>query len=421
MSRVYGKPPVVSMEELGLTLGELGVDPVEELARYGAQLVMTSYLEAEVTELLGRGWYGRGEDGRGYRNGRRARKVTCGSGEIDLDYPKVRATREPFRSAVLEAWQRKSQTVLGILPSLYLEGLSTRDVKRAMKPLWKESGLSRSSVSRANQQLKEAFHRWRRRDLSGEDVMYVFLDGHYQAVRFGVKDKEALLIAHGYRWDGSPVLLGVSLGVRESKTSWKLALDDLVGRGLKEPLLVVSDGCPGLIGAVKATWPEIHRQRCVVHRKKNVLERVPKNDHAVVNRALNRIFYAPSLDEALQAAEEFVNRYGDCYPSACEVLGTDLEDCLTFFRFPPRHWKRLRTSNGLERTFREVKRRTRVIGRFPTEMSALSLVWCVIDEQSGKWRGMPVTPAIIKAIEEGGRSLKEKPILVRGFEELLAA
>jgi putative transposase len=421
MSGVCGKPPVLSMEELGLRLGELGVDPVEELARYGARLVMASYLEAEVVELLGLGWYERGEGRRGYRNGHRRRKVTCGSGEIEIDYPKVRETSEPFRSGVLDAWQRRSQTVLGILPSLYLEGLSTRDVKRAMRPLWKESGLSRSSVSRANQQLKEAFHRWRRRDLSGEDVMYLVLDGHYQAVRFGVKGKEAVLVVYGYRRDGSAVLLGVWLGVRESKVSWKLALDDLVARGLKAPLLVVSDGNPGLIGAVKATWPEIHRQRCVVHRKHNVLERVPKGDRAVINRALNRIFYAPSLDEALQAAEEFANRYGDCYPSACEVLGTDLEDCLTFFRFPPRHWKRLRTSNSLERTFREVRRRTRVIGRFPTEMSALSLVWCVMDEQSDKWRGMRVTPAIIKAIEEGDRSLREKPIVIRGFEELLAA
>ena len=147
---------------------------------------------------------------------------------------------------------------------------------------------------------------------------------------------------------------------------------------------MISDGCPGLIRAVKETWPTAPRQRCIVHRIRNVLARVPKRDHQRVAPALNRIFYAASLEEALAAARAFAGHWQNVYPEATRLLGEDLADGLTFFRFPPRHWKRLRTSNGLERDFKEVKRRTRVIGRFPSEMAALSLVWTVLEQQAAK-------------------------------------
>ena len=329
---------------------------------------------------------------RGARNGRRRRRVSCGIGRLELDYPKVRDTQEPFRSAVLDAWQRTSRTLLSTLPSLYIEGLSTRDVERALSPLCQDAPLSRSTVSRANEEIKQAFDRWRRRSLADAEMVYLFLDAHYEGVRLGIKEKEAVLVAHG-----------------------------LVERGLGQPLLVVSDGNPGLIRAVKETWPSVARQRCIVHRVRNVLARVPKKAHKEARKSLNSIFYAASLEEALQAAREFAGRWRNVYPSTAKTLGRDLADCLTFFRFPPRHWRRLRTSNGLERCFKEVKRRTRVIGRFPTEMSALSLIWSVMDRDSRKWRGIVMEEAYWKLVEVGVRSLSEDPIVVRGFEELLAA
>jgi transposase-like protein len=158
-----------------------------------------------------------------------------------------------------------------------------------------------------------------------------------------------------------------------------------------------------------------------VHRIRNVLARVPKKDQPLLRRELNRIFYAPSLEEALQAAEAFARRYRNTYTGAVEVLGKDLSDCLSFFRFPPRHWRRLRTSNTLERQFREVRRRTRVIGRFPTEMSALSLIWSVLDQDAPKWRGMLMDQEHLVLLEAAVQSLSREPIIVKGFEELLAA
>jgi len=421
MDALYRKPPVLAIEELGLELGALRGDPIEALARYGAQLVLTSYLEAEVSAHLGAGRYERREERRGRRNGRRRRRVSCGAGGIKIDFPKVRDTETPFRSAILAAWQRTSATLVATLPSLYIEGLSTRDFERALKPLHDGAGLSRSSVSRANDRTKEAFDTWRRRDLSEEEVVYLFLDGHFEGVRLGTKEKEAILVAHGITKRGQRALLGVYLGGRESTEAWKLALEDLTERGLSQPLLVISDGNAGLIRAVKDLWPTVARQRCIVHRIRNVLARIPKKDHARICKALNRIFYAPSLEEALEAARVFAECWQNVYPSAVETLGRDLSDCLTFFRFPPRHWKRLRTSNGLERCFREVKRRTRVVGRFPDERSALSLVWAVMDRDAQRWRGVLMDAPHLQWVEAAVSSLSAHPIIVDGFQELLAA
>lgn len=421
MKRGKQKLGAVAIEKLGLELGPIEGDPVETLARYGARLVLSSYLNAEVEAHLGAGWYQRAPGRQGRRNGYRTRGVSCGVGQVQVNYPKVRECTVPFASAVLGAWQRKSQTLWATLPSLYVEGLSTRDYERALSPLWEGGGLSRSTVSRANEQLQGAFERWRRRSLTEEEIVYLYLDGHYEGVRAGTREKEALLVVHGVRSDGQHVLLGVYLGSHEDTDSWKLALQDLVERGLKRPLLVISDGNPGLIRAVREIWPKVARQRCIVHRIRNVLARVPKSEQARFRKALNRIFYAPSLGEALAEARKFAEQWQNVYPEAVATLGRDLADCLTFFRMPPRHWKRLRTSNGLERLFREVRRRTRVIGRFPHERAALSLVWSVLDPNARRWHGLVMDAYHRDKLQEGLRSLEVDPITVEGFNELLAA
>jgi transposase-like protein len=421
MGTGYRKVPVLAIEDLGLELGELRGDPVEELARFGARLVLTSYMEEEVRAFLGADRYERTSRRRGSRNGHRRRTVSCGLGGLDIEYPKVRGTKGAFQSQVLDSWQRASSTLVATLPSLYVEGLSTRDFQRALQPLWEGAPLSRSSISRANEQLKESFQKWRRRSLEEEDIMYLFLDGHYEGVRLGSKKKEAILVAHGITKTGSRVLLGVYVGRTESTDNWNMVMDDLIARGLRQPLLVITDGNAGLIKAIKKVWPTVPRQRCIVHRIRNVLAKVPKTDHKKIRKALNRIFYAPSLEEALEAAAQFAATWQDVFPAAVEILGTDLEDCLTFFRFPPRHWKRIRTSNPLERCFREVKRRTRVIGRFPTEMAALSLVWSIIDQDAKKWRGIKMGPEHLRLVQTAVETLKNEPIVIRGFEELIAA
>jgi len=422
MEKGYHKGQELTMSRLGLSLEELAGQPLELFAREGAKLLLTVALEEEVTDRLMRRPYERSQgEIHGYRNGHRDRRISCGAGVIEVPVPRVSDTEEIFRSQLLEAWQRRSRLLEETIPLLYVEGLSTRDFKRALKSLWGESGLSRSSVSRANKALKEAFNAWRRRDLSLEDIIYLFLDGIYLGVRGNSRNKEAVLVAHGITREGKRVVLHLSLGVSESTESWKGVLNDLVERGLNEPLLLVTDGNPGLLRAIKEIWPEVARQRCAIHHIRNVLARVPKKKQDEVRKAVTRIFYAACLDDARDEARQFLSRYSREFPTACETLAQHLEECLTFYRFPERHWKHIRTSNVIERSFKEVKRRTRVVGRFPNETSALVMVFSLLEEERMKWRKVRITAEDIAWIEEASKALEQEPIKLEFLEEALVA
>jgi transposase-like protein len=422
MKKGYHKGQDLTMSELGLSLEELAGQPLELFAREGAKLLLMVGLEEEVTAALMRRPYERSQ-GKvvGYRNGHRDRQVSCGAGVIEVPVPRVSDTEEIFRSQLLEAWQRRSKLLEETIPLLYVEGLSTRDFKRALKSLWGKSGLSRSSVSRANKALKEAFSNWRRRDLSLEEIIYLFLDGVYLGVRGNSRNKEAVLVAHGITRQGKRIVLHLSLGGKESTESWKGALNDLVERGLSRPQLIITDGNQGLLKAIKDIWPEVARQRCAVHRIRNVLARVPKKKQDEVRKAVTRIFYAACLDDARDEARQFLSRYSREFPTACETLARHLEECLTFYRFPERHWKHIRTSNVIERSFKEVKRRTRVIGRFPNETSALVMVFSLLEEERMKWQKVGMRAEDIAWIEEASKALEQEPIRLEFLEEALVA
>src|SRR4030067_627655 len=233
MKKGHHKGQELTMSELGLSLEELRGQPLELFAREGAKLLLTVALEEEVTAHLKRRPYERSQGNiRGYRNGHRERQVSCGAGEIEVAVPRMSDTKEAFHSQLLEAWQRRSKLLEETIPLLYVEGLSTRDFKRALKPLWGKSGLSRSSVSRANKALKEAFNNWRHRDLALEEIIFLFLDGIYLGVRGNSRNKEAVLVAHGITREGKRVDLHVSVGGRDSTEAGKGVVNDLVERGL---------------------------------------------------------------------------------------------------------------------------------------------------------------------------------------------
>jgi len=422
MEKGYHKGQELTMANLGLSLEELNGQPLELLAREGARLVLSVAMEEEVADYLGRQRYKRNQGcRRGYRNGHRDRQVSCGAGEIEVAMPRISDTKEAFHSQFIEAWQRRSKLLEETIPLLYVEGLSTRDFKRALAPLWGKSGLSRSSISRANKALKETFNNWRCRDLSLEEIVYLFLDGIYLGVRGNNRQKEAVLVAHGINSEGKRVVLHLSLGVREGTESWKGVLNDLVERGLESPQLIITDGNPGLLKAINDIWPEVPRQRCAVHRIRNVLARVPKKRQDEVRKAVHRIFYTACLDDARDEARQFLSRYQREFPSAAETLVKHLEECLTFYRFPERHWKHIRTSNVIERAFKEVKRRTKVIGRFPNETSALVMVFSILDEERLKWQKVRMRADDIAWIEEASKALEQEPIKLEFLEGALVA
>jgi putative transposase len=223
------------------------------------------------------------------------------------------------------------------------------------------------------------------------------LDGVRLGVRGDTKEKEAVLVAWGFLSDGRRELLGVNLGSQESYSAWKGFLEDMVKRGLKEPLLVTIDGCVGLNKAVSEVLPSSEIQRCTKHRMENVLDKTLKVDHVKVKESLRKIFYASTYEHALEALEIFKKQWGAKYPSARDCLLDGIEDCLTYYRYPYAHWKRLRTTNVVERSFKEVKRRTKTIGRFQDEERALTMVYWRLRDLN--WNGVSMTKETKSIIE----------------------
>jgi transposase-like protein len=261
----------------------------------------------------------------------------------------------------------------------FVRGLSMRDVESLLE----KAGLgklSKSTASRICEELRERFEAFKRRSLYEVRLVALFLDAVFLPVRPD-GPKEGVLVAWGFTEAGERVLLQVMLGMRESHEDWLELGRDLIGRGLGAPLLVVADGAPGLVKAAEQCWPASDRQRCAVHRARNLVAKLPDRERERV-----RLAYWEALDEAtderdgrqrLKALVDQLDAGG--YTSAAKCLADDLEALCVHLRYPTRHRRRWRSTNLLERSLAEVKRRTKLIGRFPGETSCLTLVWAVLD------------------------------------------
>lgn len=364
-----------------------GRQSLAELTRYGARMMLEVAIEEELTAFLGRDYYERVKDA-GRRSGSKARTIKVGSGDIEVRMPQARGAGRPFHSEMLPPRMSRMDEVAEVIPLLYMNGLSTRKVKKAVGKLIGKRGLSHQNVVRITERIVEEFKAWRQRDLSGLKVLYLLLDGIRLGVRGGTTEKEAVLVAWAFLEDGSRLLLAVSLGNQESYASWKGFFEDMLKRGLNEPILTVIDGCPGLGKAVRELLPGSDIQRCTKHRTENVLSKVLKDDRERVKDSLRKIFYAPTYEHAKEAVDIFRKEWGRRYPSALECLMEDIELTLTYYKYPLRHWRRLRTTNVVERSFREVRGRIRGI-RFKDEERALTMVWWQMKEL--RWNGVLMT------------------------------
>jgi len=242
-----------------------------------------------------------------------------------------------------------------------------------------------------------------------------YLDGSHFKFHPGAPS-EPVLCAWGIDSEGAPVFVGLAPGSTESRDAWAGFLADLTGRGLAPPLLVISDGAPGLIGAAEQVLAKSLRQRCLIHRARNVLAKVPKGAQAEVKAEFWKIFDdieaepgQAAVDVARGRIAAFEKHYGTTYPAAVKCLTADVASLTVYLRFPKEHWKRIRHSNFIERTFGETRRRVKVIGRLPGERSCLSLVWAVLDRASKGWRGVKHTPATIRLLVDIRRQLMEPP------------
>ena len=380
-------PPSAEIEEqidqlLAVGVGENPRESLSELAKLGARLIIQRAVEEEFDAWLGRARYERRPQAPpGLRNGFRPRRVQTGEGELQVEIPQVREAAEPFVSKLFPRGTKllRTEPLRAMVIGAFVRGLSMRDVES----LCEKAGLgklSKSTASRICQELRERFEAFGRRDLYEVRVAALFLDAVFLCVRPD-GPKEGVLVAWGFTEAGERVLLSVMLGMRESHEDWLELGRDLIARGLGAPLLIVADGAPGLIKAVEQCWPASDRQHCAVHRLRNLLAKLPERERERVRQA-----YWQALDEAtderdakhrLTALVDELERAG--YTTAARCLRDDLDALVVHLRYPTRHRRRWRSTNLLERSLGEVKRRTKVIGRFPGETSCLTLVWAVLD------------------------------------------
>jgi len=342
-------------------------DIASVLIRRGAQRVVQELLEQEVSDHLERGHYERAESTephRGYRNGYKTRELRTAEGAIPVWRPQVRDVEEPFESRLWTFLRGHTDVVKRLATEMYARGLSDRDIEEAFTDATGARLLSRSAVSAVTEVLWEEYEAFAARDLAGYELEYLFLDAIYETLRQQGGMQEALLCAWGILRDGRKVLLHLALGQRERYQCWLEFLRHMVARGLPAPVTITSDGSPGLIRAIEDVWPQSLRLRCWVHTMRNVLDKIPDSAKAEVKAHVLTLRDAPTLDAGEQAASELLERYSRLYPSAMASLSDDLAARLNHLRVPVNHRRSVRTTNLIERSFLEERRRTKVIPRF---------------------------------------------------------
>lgn len=395
MNRVAVSQRLVEQIDAILLEGVTDPDRLAELGRLGAQLVIQRAVEDEIAAFLGRHRYQRTENAGGWRNGHRPRRIHTAEGPLRVEVPQVRGSLVRFVSSVIPDVRGviRTRPLEALVIGAYVRGLSDRDIE----DLAGEGGLgqlSKSSVSRLCRELRDRYRAFRARSLAGVRLLVLFCDAIYLPVRPAGSPREGVLVAWGFDLDGTRVLLDVCLGQRERLEDWLDLGRGLAARGLAEPLLVVGDGAPGLVRAIDELWPGADRQRCAVHRLRNILAKLPKQQ-ALHDRV--RAAYWAALDEAATPEQgevslrALVGELAGDYPSAAACLADDLPALTVHLRYPLRLRKRWRSSNLLERSLGEVRRRTKVIGRFPGETSCLTLAWAVMDLVIAGGRGLGLT------------------------------
>jgi len=358
-------------------------------ARAALKQVLETALQGEVTASLAAESYERVDQRRAYRCGYYFRWLLTEVGDLLLRVPRIRSGGLVFRTLI--AYARRPQVIDQLILSCFVLGMSTRKVARALG-VFLGSRLSAQTVSRIAQQLDAAVAAFHRRPLTTR-YRYLLFDGIVLKHRGALAvRRRVLLCAYGIRFSGVREFIDFSLASSESAAAWEGFLRELYERGLTaaEVALIVADGSPGLHVALDLVYPRIGRQRCWAHKVRNVLDKVKKADWRAVKQVLGAISHAPNHRRAVEAFWQFAQRYRFRYPNAVACLEQDLDDLLVFFGCPQAHWDRLRTTNAIERSFREVRRRTRPIGVFTNSQSLERIVYAVIHHLNETWMETPL-------------------------------
>ena len=369
-------------KEPALFAGAAWFDPIEAGLRERIRGFIEELVEQELTGALGRRRHERGPAA-GHRHGHRGRWLTGSFGPVEIAVPRARlragdgSTRE-WRSAVLPRYARMTRQVEALIAGAYLSGTNTRRVGRALGALFRGAA-GKDVVSRTWRKVKADWEAWCRRDLTGEDIVRLILDGTVVRVRLDRKATAvSLLVVLGIRRDGQKVLLAARNMGGEGEAAWRAVLDDLVARGLRTPEFLVVDGAAGLEKALAALWPDVPAQRCTVHKHRNLLAHAPEALHEEVSADYTDMVYAATPQEIEARRKAFLRKWR----LKCRAVADSLEEAgerlFSFTRLPPSQWKSARTTNAVERLHEEFKRRIKTQTVLPSAETAAMLFWALL-------------------------------------------
>ncbi len=355
--------------------GTEGLKPVLEI-------LFNTAMKAEREQFLGAGAHERSEERRGYANGYKPKEIQTRMGALELAIPQVRGLG--FYPQSIEKGSRSERALKLAIAQMYLEGVSTRRVQDITERLCGYE-VSSTQVSRLTQELDEQFEQFRNRPIG--EIYYLVVDATYLKIRHnGSVISMAILLAYGINPEGKREILGASASLSEAEVHWREFLKNLQARGMHGMRLGISDDHPGLKSARMAVFPSLPWQRCQFHLSQNAQSYAPKKSMRLeIGEVMREIFNSPTLEMALEMKKRAIEKYQKRAPEFAKWLEENVDEGLTVYQFPKEHWKKIRTSNGIERLNREIKRRTRVAVLFPNKDSALRLVTGVVIEIHEEW------------------------------------
>ncbi|MBV8571569.1 MAG: IS256 family transposase [Acidobacteriaceae bacterium] len=367
--------------------GELGSD----LVRLAARLILEEALVGEADDASGRSYYARGAvPGAGYRNGYRTGRLKTAEGAVEYSAPQIADRTEPFRSKIRAILSSRTEQLEALAVEMYARGLSTRDIEAVFADETGQSLLSRSAVSAVTERLWAEYEAFASRDLAEFEVLYLFVDGIAERLHLG-QPREAVLAAWGILADGKKALLHLSPGSKEDTASCREFFQDLRRRGLPDPLLVVSDGAPGMIRAIEECFPRSMRQRCLAHKMRNLQSKVPESVWPEFKARAMACYQAASPALARLLRDDIAATFQAELPAAVMCLDDDFEACIAHLKFPLAHRRAIRTTNLLERLFGEERRRTKTIPHAFGERAILKLMYAALIRAAERWHGLKIT------------------------------
>jgi len=349
-----------------------------------AEVLLQATMQAEVSRHIGAERHQRSEGRIGHRNGHKPRKVKTRIGELDLQIPQVRGC-DPYHPSMFNKWQRSERALLVACGEMYFQGVSTRNVRNVLQQMC-GGEISSATVSRVAQELDEKLLTFRHRRLDATEWPYMHIDARYEKVRVdGHVVSQAVLVAVGFNSEGRREVLDWRIGDSESEPAWSEMFRSLKDRGLKGLKLITSDAHGGIRAAMARHFQGVRWQRCRVHFQRELAAKVSYKVRGELMKDIGSVFAGGERSECLLRGEELAAKWESRYPAVGRMVREGLEDCLTVEDFPSEHRLRLRSTNMLENLMRRLKKRTRVVGVFPSRSSCDRLIGAQLLEVHEKW------------------------------------